>query len=277
LKLDGEPLHTWSYHNAFIRGDAATMKQEVERMTGKQNEYVALDWQTNSAAFVGQWRLAQDFSRRAIDLAARNNAKEVAAQYTAEEALRAAVFGQCAQTKSAVAQALSFERNQVSLTRSSLALALCGEVSQAQSLVDELRKQYPKFTIVNGIWLPPILAALEVDRGNASQALTELQAASRCEAAGEFWPQYVRGLANLKLGRGTEAAVEFQKILASRGYAALSPLYPLAHLGLARAAALQGDVAKAHTAYQDFLALWKDADADIPISIEAKKEYEKLK
>jgi eukaryotic-like serine/threonine-protein kinase len=277
LKLDGEPLHTWSYHNAFIRGDAATMKQEVERMTGKQNEYVALDWQTNSAAFVGQWRLAQDFSRRAIDLAARNNAKEVAAQYTAEEALRAAVFGQCAQAKSAVAQALSFERNQVSLTRSSLALALCGEVSQAQSLVDELRKQYPKFTIVNGIWLPPILAALEVDRGNASQALTELQAASRCEAAGEFWPQYVRGLANLKLGRGTEAAVEFQKILASRGYAALSPLYPLAHLGLARAAALQGDVAKAHTAYQDFLALWKDADADIPISIEAKKEYEKLK
>ena len=277
LKLDGEPLHTWSYHNAFIRGDAATMKQEVERMTGKQNEYVALDWQTNSAAFVGQWRLAQDFSRRAIDLAARNNAKEVAAQYTAEEALRAAVFGQCAQTKSAVAQALSFERNQVSLTRSSLALALCGEVSQAQSLVDELRKQYPKFTIVNGIWLPPILGALEVDRGNASQALTELQAASRCEAAGEFWPQYVRGLANLKLGRGTEAAVEFQKILASRGYAALSPLYPLAHLGLARAAALQGDVAKAHTAYQDFLALWKDADADIPISIEAKKEYEKLK
>ncbi len=123
LKLDSEHLHTWIYNIAFIRGDAATMKHEVESLGGKQNEYIALDWQTNSASFAGQWRLAQDFSRRSIDLAAHNNAKEVAAQYAAEEALRAAAFGQCVETKSATAQALSFEHNQVSLTRSSLALA----------------------------------------------------------------------------------------------------------------------------------------------------------
>jgi serine/threonine protein kinase/tetratricopeptide (TPR) repeat protein len=275
LKLDSEHLRTWVYHNAFIRNDAAAMKHEVETLTGKVNEYIALDWQTNSSAFGGHWQLAQDFSRRSIDLAAHNNAKEVAAQYAAEEALRAAVFGQCAQAKSSTTQALSFEHNQVSLTRSSLALALCGEVAQAQSLVNELAKEYPHFTIVNEIWLPPTRAALELDRGNASQAITELQAA-RYEAAGEFWPQYVRGLANLKLGKGAEAAVEFQKILASRGYAALSPLYPLAHLGLARATALQGDAAKARKAYEDFFALWKGADGDIPVLIEAKKEYEKL-
>ena len=277
LKLDSEHLHTWIYNIAFIRGDAATMKHEVESLGGKQNEYIALDWQTNSASFAGRWRLAQDFSRRSIDLAAHNNAKEVAAQYAAEEALRAAAFGQCAQTKSATAQALSFEHNQVSLTRSSLALALCGEVSQAQSLVDELAKQYPQFTIVNGIWLPPIRAALELHHNNAAQALTELQAASRYEAAGEFWPQYVRGLANLKLGKGSEAAVEFQKIVAGRSLAPMSALYPLAHLGLARAATLQGDAAKARKAYEDFFALWKDADGDIPVLLEAKKEYEKLK
>ena len=159
------------------------MKHEVEQLTGKPNEYIALDWQTNSSAFGGQWRLAQDFSRRSIDLATHNNAKEVAAQYAAEEALRAAVFGQCAQTKSAASQALSFEHNQVSLTRSSLALALCGEVAQAQSLVNELAKEYPHFTIVNEIWLPPTRAALELDRGNAAQAITELQVASRYEAA----------------------------------------------------------------------------------------------
>ena len=277
LKLDSEHLHTWVYNIAFIRGDAATMKHEVESLSGKQNEYIALDWQTNSASFAGQWRLAQDFSRRSIDLAAHNNAKEVAAQYVAEEALRAAVFGQCAQTKSAAVQALSFEHNQVSLTRSSLALALCGEVGQAQSLVDELARQYPQFTIVNGIWLPPIRAALELHRNNAPQALTELQAATRYEAAGEFWPQYVRGLANLKLGKGPEAAVEFQKIVGARSLAPMSALYPLAHLGLARAAALQGDAARARKAYEDLFALWKDADGDIPVLIEAKKEYEKLK
>ena len=277
LKLDSEPLYTFTYHNAFIRGDAATMKREIDRLSGKPNEYVAFDWQTNSSTFGGQWRIAQDFSRRSIDLAAHSNAKGVAAQYAAEAALHAAVFGQCAQTKSATAQALSFEHNQVSLTRSSLALALCSEVGQAQALVDELLKQYPRFTIVNGIWLPTIRAALELDRSNAAQALTALEVARSYEAAGEYWPQYLRGQVNLKLGKGTEAAVEFQKIIGSRGQAPLSPLYPLAHVGLARAATLQGDSAKARKAYQDFFALWKDADPDIPILIEAKKEYEKLK
>jgi tetratricopeptide (TPR) repeat protein len=277
LKLDSEHLRTWVYHNAFIRSDAAKMKQEVEKMTGKPNEYVALDWQTNSSVFGGHWQQAQDFSRRSIDLAVHSNTKAVAAQYAAEEALRAAVFGQCAQTKAAVTQALSFEHNQVSLTRSGLALALCGEVAQAQSLINELAKDYPHFTIVNEIWLPPTRAALALDQGNAAQAITELQAATRYEAAGEFWPQYVRGLANLKLGKGAEAAVEFQKILANRGYSVLSPLYPLAHLGLARAATLQNDPTKSRKSYEDFFTLWKDADSDIPILIEAKKEYEKIK
>ncbi|MGH9883614.1 MAG: tetratricopeptide repeat protein, partial [Pyrinomonadaceae bacterium] len=277
LKLDSEHLRTFVYHNAFIRGDAATMKQQVDLQSGKRDEYIAVDWQTNTAAFAGQWQRAQDLSRHAIDLAARNNAKAVAAQYAAEVALRAAIFGQCAQAKSAAAQALSFEHNQVSLTRSSLALALCGEVGQAESVVDELAKQYPLFTIVNGIWLPSIRAALELHRGKAAQAVSELESATRYEAAGEFWPQYVRGLANLKLGKGPEAAVEFQKILDHRGQAPMSPLFSLAHLGLARAATLQGDAAKARKAYEDFFALWKDADDDIPVLIEAKKEYEKIK
>ena len=276
-KLDGENLHTWAYNLAFIRSDAASMKREVEAMSGKPNEYIAIDWQTYSSAFNGQWKLVQDFSRRSIDLASQSKTKEVAAQYAAEEALRAAVFGQCPQTKSAVAQALSFERNQVSLTRSGLALALCGEVNETQSIVAELNKEYPQFTQVNGIWLPPIRAALELDRNSAAQALIDLEAGSRYEAAGEFWPQYVRGLVNLKLGKGAEAAIEFQKILDHRGYAPMSPLFPLAHLGFARAATLQNDSSKARKAYQDFFALWKDADPDVPVLIEAKKEVEKLK
>ena len=99
----------------------------------------------------------------------------------------------------------------------------------------------------------------------------------RYEAAAEFWPQYLRGLAYLKLKSGNDAATEFQKILDNRGQAALSALYPLAHLGLARAAALTGDQSKSRKAYQDFLALWKDADSDLSVLKEAKQEYEKLK
>ncbi len=81
--------------------------------------------------------------------------------------------------------------------------------------------------------------------------------------------------AYLKLKQGTEAATEFQKILDHRGQAPLSPLYPLAHLGLARSAALAGDLAKSRAAYEEFFKMWKSADADLPILIDAKREYEK--
>jgi outer membrane protein assembly factor BamD (BamD/ComL family) len=89
-------------------------------------------------------------------------------------------------------------------------------------------------------------------------------------------PIYERGLAYLRWGRGAEAATEFQKILAHRTIASLSLTHPLSQLGLARAYVLQGDTAKARAAYQDFLALWKDADPDVPILIQAKAEYAKL-
>jgi tetratricopeptide (TPR) repeat protein len=109
----------------------------------------------------------------------------------------------------------------------------------------------------------------------AEQAIEQLQAASRYEAAAEFWPQHLRGQAYLKLGRGAEATAEFQMILDHRGYAPLSPLYPFAHLGLARAAALTGDRAKSQKAWDDFFAAWKEADAGLPILTEARREFEK--
>jgi tetratricopeptide (TPR) repeat protein len=140
-----------------------------------------------------------------------------------------------------------------------------------------LIKLYPEDTIINSIWAPGIQAAMDLQRGGAgngaSQAIEKLQIAFRYEAAAEFWPQYLRGQAYLKLKRGADAAAEFQKILDHRGYAPLSPLYPLAHLGLARAATLIGEAAKSRKAYEDFFAAWKEADADLPILIEAKKEF----
>jgi len=206
----------------------------------------------------------------------RSDAKEVATQFAAEEALRGAAFGQCQQTKADAAQAIAFERNTVSLTRSAIALALCGEVGQAQPLVDELAKRYPKDTLINSIWLPTIRAAIEINRNNSAQGVQLLEATRRYEGAAEFWPQYLRGQAYLRQQKGAEAAVEFQKILDHRGEAPLSVLYPLAHLGLARAAAMAGDATKARTAYQNFLALWKDADQDLRVLQEARQDYAKL-
>jgi tetratricopeptide (TPR) repeat protein len=276
-QLDATEFHTRLYQIAFVNGDAAAMKQQLDWASRKPDEYVALDWQTQTAAIAGQYRRSQEFSRHSVDLAVRSDAKEVASQYGTEEGLRGAVFGQCQGTKADTAQALTLERNQLTLSRSAVALAVCGQVSQTQSLTDELTKRYPKDTLINFLWLPLVRAAVEIDRNNPSQAIQLLEETRRYEAAAEFWPFYLRGQAYLHQRAGAQAADEFQKILDHRGQAPLSALYPLAQLGLARAAALAGDTAISHKAYLDFLALWKDADPDIPLVREARREYEKLK
>jgi serine/threonine protein kinase/tetratricopeptide (TPR) repeat protein len=276
-KLDLAGLHSGLYDIAFVSGDRASMQHQLDWASGKPDEHMALDWQTGVAAFAGERRLAQDFARRAIDLATRSGAKEEAARYAGEQALRAAVFGQFTSAKAAAGQSLALDRNQIPLTRAALALAQSGEPSQVQPLIAELAKAHPKDTLLNGVWLPTIRAAMELQLGNAGQAIELLQAARLYEAAADFWPPYLRGQAYLRLKSGREAAAEFQKILDHRGEAPLSALYPIAHLGLARASALAGDVTGSRKAYQDFLALWKDADADLPVLIEAKKEYERMK
>jgi predicted Zn-dependent protease len=185
--------------------------------------------------------------------------------------------GDCQQAGSDTANALSLARDWITLVRASLVLGVCGQAGQAQSLSEELAKRFPKDTIINAVWLPVCRSANEISRGNAAQAIEILQASRSYEPGAFFWPQYLRGQAFLKEQKGTEAAAEFQKILDHRGQDPVSELYPLSHLGLARAAAVTGDTAKARREYQDFLALWKDADPDLPILIEAKKEYERLK
>jgi tetratricopeptide (TPR) repeat protein len=192
-KFDSIYLRASLYQIAVVNGDTSTMQQQLDWASGKPDEYQAPDWQTQTAAFAGQWRRSQDFSHRAVELATRSDAKEVAAQYKVEAALRGSVFGKCQQTKADTAQALTLERNTLSLTRGAMALALCGEVGQAQSLIDELTKRYPKDTLINSLWLPVIRAAVEMNRNNPTQAVQLLEAARRYEAAGEFWPQYLRG------------------------------------------------------------------------------------
>ncbi|HSO75923.1 MAG TPA: protein kinase [Blastocatellia bacterium] len=276
-KLDTIALHYFLYQIAFAEGDAAGMQQQVDWARGRLDEYMALDWQNGAAAFGGQWRRAQDFARRSIDLAARSDAREVAARYAADAALRAAVLGKNSESKAAAAQSLALESNQVSMARMTLALALCGEAHRAQSLIEELEARYPKNTLINQLWLPIIRAALELRRNNPTQALQLLEATRRYEPAAEFWPQYLRGVAYLSLKSGEEASAEFRRILDNRGQATLSVLYPLARSGLARALALSGDKETSRKEYETFFELWKDADPDLPVLLEARQKFELLK
>ncbi len=144
-----------------------------------------------------------------------------------------------------------------------------------QKISDDLARRYPDDTQLKTVRLPMVRAAIELTSGSPAKSVEFLRAATQYELA-EPWVLYLRGQALLKLRAGSEAASEFQKILDHRGVAGISPLYPLSHLGVARGAALAGDAAKGRKSYQDFLALWKDADPDIPILKEARQEYAKL-
>jgi tetratricopeptide (TPR) repeat protein len=152
LKLDATPIRAELYTIAFVQGDTAAMKQQIDSMSGKPDEYVAQVWQAGAAAFSGQSRKAQGFSSRAIDLAARRNLKEAAALHAAADALKGAVFGTCQQAKEETAKVLAFARTEDSLRLGALALALCGEANKAQSLLAELSKRYPKDTLLNAVW-----------------------------------------------------------------------------------------------------------------------------
>ena len=275
-KLETTAMHRTLYRIAFVQGDATTMQQQIEWLNGKPDEYVAQGWQSETAAFSGQLKKAQEFSNRAVELAERRDLKEVAAQIAVGAAGRDAIFGDCRQAKEQTAKAV-VSRSPLTMVNAGNALATCGEFSQAQTIIAELTRRSPKDTVLNKILLPLVQARIELQRGNPAQAIQLLETTRPFEGYALFQIAYLRGQAYLNQQKGADAAAEFQKILDHRGWQPTSPLYPLARLGLARGAALAGDPARARKAYQDFFALWKDADPDIPILQEARREYEKLK
>ncbi len=285
LNRDYGFCHNTLFQIAFIQGDTSAMKQQLDWYAGTPTGYLPLDLQGDAAAFAGQLHKALDFKSRAADMAEARNSKELAAQYSSSRALLSAVVGDCRKAREEATAALSRGRDRSALSNGALAFALCGESGQAQALAAERARLDPADTVLNAVTLPLIRAELEIQHGNPSEAVRLLQSASQFERTDRppnfvprgSWPAYVRGQAYLHQQAGAEAMAEFQRILDHRGVDPLSILYPLAHLGLARAAVLQGDAAKARKAYQDFFALWKDADPDIPVLQQAKQEYDKLK
>ncbi len=282
-KLDGDFLHWTIYQLAFVEGDTAEMARQLAWAAGKPgSEDLLLSFQSDSEAYYGRLVKARDFSRRAVDSAVRDDSKETGALWQVNAALREAEFGNTAAAKQGVGAALALAPGRDVRMLAALTLARIGEGARAKVIVEELEKSYPSFTVLKVYWLPTLKAALELDANNPTQAVMFLEAAAPYELGGPppligtMYPVYIRGEAQLQAHNGAAAASEFQKFLDHRGVSIDFPLGALAHLGLARAYALQGDGAKARAAYNDFFTLWKDADSDIPILQQAKAEYEKL-
>jgi serine/threonine protein kinase/predicted Zn-dependent protease len=280
--LDTDMFHFLLFQIGFVENDAALIEENLKWFGGRNDEYLALDLQASAAAFQGKRQAAQDFSRRSIDLAIRTSAREVAAQYAAQQAIRTVFWsGKRGLPDQADAQlitvlkkqinyALNLERGKKVVICAALALACAGCEDETDALALELRAERSQDTLLNELWLPTVRAALLLQTGKAKEAIEELETAERYEKAGEFYPQYLRGLSLLKLNKSKAAAREFDKILNNRGEAPLSSIYPLAQLGKARASMKKED-------YEKFFDLWREADKDTPALIEAKKEYENLK
>jgi tetratricopeptide (TPR) repeat protein/predicted Ser/Thr protein kinase len=274
------------YTIAFLQNDTAGMKQQVMQSAGQAGiEDTLLANEADTAAYFGRLREAEDLTRRAMESAERAEKKEKAATFSATSGLREALFGNGEEARRLAAQAMEHSAGVDVVYGSALALAYAADTGRAQNLMEGLDKRFPEATIVQFNYLPSLRAKLAINRGNASEALETLRAAVSYELGrttfsdyswNGLYPVFVRGEAYLAAHQGSEAAAEFQKVLDHRGIVWNSPIGALAHLQLGRAYAMQGETAKAKAAYQDFLALWKDADPDIPVLKEAKAEFTKL-
>jgi tetratricopeptide (TPR) repeat protein len=281
-KLDELFLRQTMYIVGFLEQDAQNMQEQVAWAMHKPGaEDLLLSTESDTEAYFGRLEKAREFSQLAVDSAQHNDAKETAALWEGNGAVREAQFGNVSGARQHALRALGLTPGRDVRVLAALALARAGDMSQARKLADQLNADFPLATQIQSYWLPTIRAEIELYGGEAKPAIELLHSTAPYEL-GEpspitcLYPVYVRGAAHLRALQGEAAAGEFQKILQHRGIVQNCPLGALARLGLGRAYALAGDKTKALAAYKDFLTLWKDADPDIPILKEAKAEYAKL-
>jgi serine/threonine protein kinase/tetratricopeptide (TPR) repeat protein len=284
--LDSPFLHLNLYGIAFLQSDTSEMERQVTWAVGKpQGENLLLSAQSDTEAYFGRLARARELTEQAVESAARNDQQETAGEWQMNAALREAEFGNQARARQQVEGVLAKSPNREVQILGALALARAGDSRRAEEMADDLAKRFPSDTAVNRYWLPTIRGAIEINRRNPARAV-EILATSvpyelgnplpQGEIGAYLYPVYVRGQSYLLLRDGEKAAAEFQKFLSHPGVTVNCPLGALARLQLARAYTLTGDTAKARAAYQDFLALWKDADRDLPLLKQAKAEHAKL-
>jgi hypothetical protein len=295
-KLDDFFFHVDLYALAFFRADSKAMTEQQQWLVNKpEYENFGLALAADTEAYAGRVSKAQELTKRAVDSAIRADSMEGGAIWQANSALQEAAYGNATEARQIAAEALKLApASQGVESEASLAFAMGGDSARAESLAQDLGKRFPLDTQMQSLWLPAIQAQVELNRKNPAYAVNALQAASPMELgaipvgnnASCLYHVYVRGEAYLAAGNGSAAAADFQKILDHNGIVLNCWTGALAHLGVARANALQARTSqvadanaarsRALAAYKDFLTLWKDADPDIPILKQAKIEYAKL-
>ena len=267
-----------NYFFAYLRRDQAAMDREMQWANGRPEEADFTVRLSAMALFEGKAKRAEELQRRARELFKRQGREESAASGLMDLADELATIGKCDPAKANAKAAMDLHRGITNMARAASVYAACGDLGQAQSLLEQARTASPYNTIIVSMAVPMITASVEGSKGNFSHAIQSLEAVRPYETGlivGSS-TKYTRGNLYLQQRMGKEAAAEFKAIIDRPGIAILSPISVLAHLGLARAAVINGDTAAARKSYQDFFALWKDADPDLPVLAQARKEYEQL-
>ena len=295
-KLDRPTLRVALYALAFLRGDSLGLAEQLQWFADKPEEHFAFSLASDTEAYQGHLAKARELTNQSIDSAIRADNKENGAIWMENSALREAALGNLTKAKQAAAEGLKLvPTSQGVEIEAALAFAMAGDIARTESLAQDLNKRRPVDTQMQSLWLPAIQAQLALDRKNPAAAIASLRPVLPPIEYGQIefvlnlsclYPTYIRGQAYLAAGHGKEAAAEFQKILGHSGIVWNCWTGALAHLGVARANALEvktsqgadADAARvrALAGYKDFLTLWKDADPDIPVLKQAKAEYAKL-
>jgi DNA-binding winged helix-turn-helix (wHTH) protein/tetratricopeptide (TPR) repeat protein len=275
------------YDLAFLKGDRAGMDREAALAQGSTG---VEDWiayhQAFALAYNGHLQEASRMAQRAVDLAQQGSHPERASLFEAGTATWEAFFGNAPASIKHAKAALELSSNREVVYGAAFALALSGDSKQAEVLANDLQTRFPEDTSVRFSYLPVLRAMIALNHGGRARAFELLKGAMPYELGtqrssihgnfGAFYPAYVRGDAYLSARQGNAAAMEFQKVINHRGIVLSDPAGAMARLQLGRAWAISGDMIKAKIAYQDFLTLWKDADPDVPLLKQAKKEYVQL-
>ena len=277
--LENDELVMLAHDIAFLRGDWTGMNSvaaHARQRTG--GEGWISDKEASALAYYGRLKEARNATDRAVEFSKHAGLEERAGLWEVGAAVREALYGNAPEARQRAGAALKQSRSGEVEFRAAFALARSGAMAQAEALTNDIERRFPEDTSARFTYLPALKAVFALKRGDAAKAIEELKIATPYELgqprffAGAMYPVYVRGEAYLAEGRGAEAAAEFRKMLEHRGVVVSDPVGALARLQLGRAYRMAGDRVRAQAAYADFLALWKDADADVPVLEEARRE-----
>ncbi len=281
-KLEGAGARFVLTDLAYLHGDRAAAEQQMEAAKGSAIEPVVIFFNAAWQTAQGKVNAARELWQRASRTAVNSGAKDLGGSLLTLEAYDDALFGLQADARQEASRALETSNDPLTRWGAAMAFALLGEEQKSSSLLASMEHDAPENRFIQALAIPEARAIQQLQKNQPAEAIKTLEALRPYEfgtgplAVGAT-PVFMRGTAYLKMRDGAKAAAEFQRILDHRGAVGFGIEYPLSQLNLGRAFAMQGDIAKARTAYQDFFAGWKDADPDIPLLKTAKAEYEKLK